>query len=268
MAQNAPAPLDKIDPAEAWKPWEPDAQNPWGRKWAGHLYRRAAFGANLAELDEAEQKGHKATLELILNGDPKAATYEDFLRKEGIKVAKRYNPQPFQRNEPSELRAWWLYCMLNSGYPLREKMTLFWHNHFVSSIAKVQRATPILNQNLLLRKHALGKFGPFLLEVGKDVSMLIYLDGNSNVKGRPNENYAREVMELFSLGVGNYTENDIREAARAFTGWHTNGDDFEYNAKFHDDGEKTVFGKTGNFNGEDVVDLILKKDACALYLTR
>jgi uncharacterized protein (DUF1800 family) len=268
MARNVPPPLDKVDPAEAWKPWEPDTQNPWGRKWAAHLYRRAGFGANQAELDEADQKGHKVTLERILNGDPKAAVLEDFLRKEGLKIAKRYNPQPFQRNEPSELRAWWLYCMLNSGHPLREKMTLFWHNHFVSSIAKVQRGTPMINQNLLLRKHALGKFGPFLLEIGKDVAMLVYLDGNSNIKGRPNENYAREVMELFSLGVGNYTEHDIREAARAFTGWHTNGDEFEYNAKFHDDGEKTVFGESGNFNGDDVVKLILKKDACALYLTR
>ena len=124
-------------------------------------------------------------------------------------------------------------------------MTLFWHNHFATSIAKVRLTTLMFHQNLLIRKHALGKFGPFLHDMSKDAAMIVWLDNNSNVKGKPNENYAREVMELFSLGVGHYTEKDVREAARAFTGWHTDGADFEFNARFHDDGQKTVLGQTG-----------------------
>jgi uncharacterized protein (DUF1800 family) len=152
-------------------------------------------------------------------------------------------------DDPDQLRGWWVYCMLHGGHPLREKLTLFWHNHFATSIAKVRRTATMLQQNQLLRTHALGRFGPFLHAMGKDAAMLVWLDSNSNVKGAPNENYAREVMELFSLGVGNYTEKDIREAARAFTGWHTDGYGFKFNPAQHDAGPKTIFGKTGNWDG-------------------
>ena len=158
--------------------------------------------------------------------------------------------------------------MLNGGCPAHEKMTLFWHNHFATSIAKVQRTTLMFNQNRLIREHALGKFGSFLHDMSKDAAMIVWLDNNSNLKAHPNENYAREVMELFSLGVGHYTEKDIREAARAFTGWHTNGDEFDFNARYHDDGEKTVLGKTGNWNGDDVLDILLKRPDCAEFLVR
>jgi hypothetical protein len=252
--------LDRIDPAWAWQPWHSDAENPWNRKWAAHLYRRAAFGPTDAELKQALKNGHQATLDLLLGGEPHAAALVDFLNKEGERISHRDNP--------FELRAWWVYCMLNGGHPLREKMTLFWHNHFATSIAKVQRPPLMFKQNVLLRQYALGKFGPFLLDMSKDTAMLIWLDSNSNVKGKPNENYAREVMELFSLGVGHYTEKDIREAARAFTGWHTDGDVYEFNAKEHDTGAKTVLGQTGNLNGEDVVRIILQQPVCARFLVR
>src|SRR5207244_1047784 len=122
------------------------------------------------------------------------------------------------------------------------------------------------NQNQPLRTGALGKFGDLLLKVSKDPAMLAYLDSNSNVKGKPNENYAREVMELFTLGVGNYTETDIREAAKAFTGWHTHGGRFTFKSELHDDGPKTVLGKTGNWDGTDVVRIILGRPACARFL--
>jgi uncharacterized protein (DUF1800 family) len=125
------------------------------------------------------------------------------------------------------------------------------------------------NQNKLLRKHALGKFPEFLLEVSKDPAMIVYLDSNNNIKGKPNENYAREVMELFSLGVGNYTEKDVQEAARAFTGWHTNGNDkFEFNDKFHDFDSKTILGQKGEWNGDDVIRIIIEQKACAPFLVR
>jgi uncharacterized protein (DUF1800 family) len=263
-------PLDKLDPTQAWEPWQPK-KGEWNTKWAAHLYRRAGFGASKTEIQLSVENGHEKTLDLLLNGQPIAKSLTPFLENEGIKIAKAYNPNQFAFNgepQPNDLRAWWLYCMLFSGHPLREKMTLFWHNHFATSINKVKYAQPMVRQNHLLRKHALGKFGPFLLEMSQDPAMLNYLDSNSNIKGRPNENYAREVMELFSLGVGNYTEKDIQEAARAFTGWHTDGEKFTFNDKLHDEGEKTVLGQKGNWNGDDIVGILLKQPVAARFLVR
>src|SRR5581483_3050586 len=139
---------------------------------------------------------------------------------------------------------------------------------FATSIAKVRSPALMFRQNCLLRRHALGKFGPFLQAISKDPAMLIWLDSNSNVKGKPNENYARELMELFSLGVGNYTEKDIREAARAFTGWHTDGDEFRFNPQLHDGAPKTVLGQTGAWDGGDVVRIVLVQPAAARFLVR
>lgn len=270
MAQSLP-PLDRVDPVRAWQPWQPGDGDPWNLAWAGHLYRRAAFGGTPEELRVAVERGHQATLELLLNGQPQAARLTDFLNNEGIKIAKRFNPNPNfgeNRPEPYELRAWWLYLMLNGGHPFREKMTLFWHNHFATSIAKVHRAGPMVQQNILLRKHALGKFGPFLMDISKNPAMLIWLDSNSNIKGHPNENFGRELMELFSLGVGNYTEKDIQEVARAFTGWHTDGNSFEFNPRFHDDAMKTVLGKQGTHDGGDIIPILLGQPCCARFLVR
>lgn len=260
MSETAPPSLEKVDPVQAWQPWEPTAADPWSIKWAGHLYRRAAFGASLAELRQAVKQGHTVTLARLLEGEPDA--------EQRYKLLDRIGEGLGQSNEPFKLRNWWLYLMLNSPHPLREKMTLFWHNHFATSINKVGRTVMMFNQNRLLRRHALGPFKPFLLDISRDVAMLVWLDSNSNIKGRPNENYAREVMELFSLGVGNYTETDIREAARAFTGWHTNEYDFEFNPRLHDDGEKTVLGQTGNWNGDDIVRIVLERPAAARFLCR
>src|SRR5262249_48392796 len=150
-------PLDKLDPISAWQPWEPDAKQPWNLQWAAHLYRRACFGANLAQLRDAVRKGHLATLDIVLQGPPTTEERSDFLNSIGERVARK--------NSAYDLRGWWLYTMLHTQHALREKMTLFWHNHFVSSIAKVQRAESMYKQNCLLRKHALGKFGPFLLDI-------------------------------------------------------------------------------------------------------
>jgi hypothetical protein len=257
MAQTLP-PLDAIDPADAWQPWRPTATDPWGRKWAAHLYRRAAFGANRDELLEAERLGPDGTLELLLTGRPEA---------EGLLGDMLDVGQLATRDDTGDnLRGWWLYCILQGGHPLREKMTLFWHNHFATSLAKVSSPELMFRQNCLLRRHALGKFGPFLQEVSKDPAMLVWLDSNSNVKGRPNENYARELMELFSLGVGHYTEKDIREAARAFTGWHTDGEGYRFDAALHDNGPKTVLGQTGSWNGDDVVRIVLNRPDAARFL--
>jgi hypothetical protein len=253
-------PLEKLNPIEAWGPWQPDAKNPWNTKWAGHLYRRAAFGADRSELAAAVQDGLPATLQRILHGDTTREKFEYTLKMVGDTLAGKDNIVV--------LRSWWLYALFNSFHPLREKMTLFWHNHFATSVAKVQRADLMYQQNQLLRRHALGNFRPFLLDISRDPAMLLWLDSNSNIKGKPNENYAREVMELFSLGVGHYTEKDVREAARAFTGWHTDGQKFEFNAAFHDADEKTVLAHKGNWDGGDVIRIILEQPSAAQFLVR
>ena len=262
MAAPLPlVPLDKLDPTDAWKPWAPTAADPWDRKWAAHLYRRAAFGAGSADLTQAVKAGPGPTLDLLLKGTEKAADLVPTLNDIGRVAATR-------DADGNELRGWWLYCMLQGGHPLREKLALFWHNHFATSIAKVRDPGLMFRQNVIFRAHALGEFGPMLHAVTRDPAMLVWLDSNTNVKGKPNENYARELMELFSLGVGNYTEKDVREAARSFSGWHTDGRGFRFNADQHDGGEKTFLGKTGHWTGNEIVDIVLKQPACARFLVR
>jgi uncharacterized protein (DUF1800 family) len=256
MAANLP-PLSKVDPEAAWKPWKPDKTQPWNLKWAGHLYRRAAFGCNGRELRQAVRQGHAETLDSLLEPDTE--------KDEQWIVAMGKSGKEFTRNS-FQLRSWWNRGMFLTPAPLREKMTLFWHNHFATSNFKVKSIDLMQTQNQLLRTQALGKFGDLLLAISKDPAMLVYLDSNSNVKGKPNENYAREVMELFSLGVGNYTEKDIGEAARAFTGWHATNGTFNFAKEQHDDGEKTVLKQTGNWDGADIVRILLKQDACAQFL--
>src|SRR5947209_2625852 len=143
MGQTTP-PLDQIDPVEAWQPWEPTAKDPWDLKWAGHLYRRAAFGASPAELSEAAARGLPATLDLLMKGTPNADAVEQVVVRAGASIAPGGNQ--------FDLRAWWVYAMINGGRPVQEKMTLFWHNHFATSIAKVQDAAKMYQQNLLIRR--------------------------------------------------------------------------------------------------------------------
>jgi hypothetical protein len=260
MAVTLPTPKH-IDPAEAWQPWQPTAADPWDRKWAAHLYRRAAFGPSREELLEAVRLGPEGTLDLLIRGRPGASELVETLIDAG-RVAAEHD------DDGDRIRSWWLYCILQGGHQLREKLTLFWHNHFATSLAKVQNPALMFRQNSLLREHALGRFGPLLQAISRDPAMLLWLDSNSNVKGKPNENYARELMELFSLGVGHYTEPDIREAARAFTGWRTDGDRYFFDRRFHDHGPKTFLAQTGARDGGDVVRIVLQQPAVAPFLVR
>src|SRR5262245_62440837 len=259
MPARLPA-LDQVDPSKAWEPWRPDGSQRFDLRWAGHLYRRAAFGGTLDELRQAVKDGHEATVDHFLKGDAEAANYEPLIAASGASIA--------QSGDENNLRGWWLYAMLHSGHPLREKLTLFWHNHFATSIAKVRDPDLMFRQNCLLRAHALGRFGPLLQAISRDGAMLVWLDSNSNVKGRPNENYARELMELLSLGVGNYTEKDVREGARAFTGWRTDGRGFVFEPRLHDNGPKSFLGTIGNWDGGDVVRIVLEQPAVARFLIR
>ena len=168
-----------------------------------------------------------------------------------------------------ELRAWWVQEMLVTPSPLTERMTLFWHNHFVSSQQKVRVARLMYTQNATLRANALGNFGTLLHASSKDPAMLVYLDSAQNRKGQPNENFAREVMELFTLGEGHYTESDVKEAARSFTGWSLDRDTAQYMFRpgIHDYGNKSVLGRSGNFDGDAVLDILLSQPATSEFVT-
>ncbi len=244
-------------------PFEPTAADPWDRRRVAHLYRRAAFGATWAELDEGVKLGPQACVERLLKGTgAKGFTDQDLAA-----VARTAVAAGSDRN----LQGWWVLRMMAGPHPLVERLTLFWHDHFATSQDKVANLALMLDQNELFRKHAFGPFwdrqsGGLLLAVSRDPAMLIWLDSNSNRRAAPNENFAREIMELFALGIGNYTEKDIREAARAFTGWFVNKNQFRFSSSEHDTGDKTVLGRTGNWDGHDVVRIIAEQPAAAEFL--
>jgi len=249
-----------LDAHSLWQPYSATPADPWDARKVGHLYRRAGFGATHAEIAAGVADGPEKTLERILNGRPESAEFTrttEFMASE--KSMPPGAPQP-------RLAAWWLDRMLKTAHPLREKLTLFWHNHFATSNAKVRNARHMLGQYRLMNEHALGSFRKMLVAMGSDPAMMIWLDTIQSVKGKPNENYARELMELFSLGIGNYTEADIREAARAFTGYQIVGGKSKFNSYWHDAGDKTVFGKTGRFQGEDIAEACLDQPACAKFI--
>jgi uncharacterized protein (DUF1800 family) len=231
-----------------------------------HLYRRSGFGATPAELAAGRQQGYAATLDQILNFDsvPDAA-----------EVALAQFMPHLDLTKLSGIQAWWAVRMLTTSRPLVEKLTLFWHGHFATANSKVNDPAAMLQQNQLFRGKGMGRFRDLLLAVSQDPAMLYWLDNNTNHKGHPNENYAREVMELFTLGIGNYTETDVQEGARAFTGWFTSHPvggkghgQFYFNASQHDNGSKTFLGHTGNFNGTDIVDILAYRPETARFLTR
>jgi len=259
-------PLEKLDPAVEWAAWLPTQENPWNTRWAAHLYRRAGFGATRPELREAVLGGLDPTVNKLF-----ATPKEERKRIPAVEGPPPTNPMtaiPDASRQAAILQASWLQRMIDGVEPLREKMSLFWHNHFATSVKKVNDGPLMEMQGELIFKHALGSFRQMLRHLSRDPAMLIWLDSNQNVKSHPNENFAREVMELFSLGVGNYKEKDIQEAARAFTGWHTSGGKFSFVKGEHDEGEKSVFGQTGKLVGEDVLRILLEQAACAKFIVR
>jgi uncharacterized protein (DUF1800 family) len=245
---------------------------------ARHLLNRTGFGATPAEIQSYAQLTREQALERLLATvrqqpvtSPPQWTNEPFAslrRFQNASVEERQALQRERREKGIELRAWWLDEMRRTPSPLTEKMTLFWHNHFVSSDQKVRSPQLMYRQNALLRRHALGSFRTLLHEIARDPAMVIYLDSASNRKAQPNENFAREVMELFTLGEGHYTEQDIKEAARAFTGWSIDPErgEFLFRVPQHDDGYKTVLGHAGNLNGDDVLDVLLDDPRTAEHI--
>ncbi len=249
---------DTLDRGWAWAPYQPSEQSPWDLKKVGHLYRRAAFGASWPELEAGLQMGPDKTVDALLQGGPKQEEFDQHTAPLAESIARANNGQ--------QARAWWLYRMIYSPHPLREKLTLFWHNHFATSNAKVNNARFMLGQYELMRRHALGNFRTLLQEMSKDAAMMVWLDTSLSKKGMPNENYARELMELFSLGIGNYTEQDIREAARAFSGWEIREGQAVFTPAQHDDSVKTVLGQTGNWAGDDIVRICLEQKVASRFI--
>ncbi len=229
---------------------------PWTRESAAHLLRRAGFGGTPAEIDALHARGLEGAVSDLVDYDA-----IDLSAYEAALAARRYNLQ-----RVSGLQQWFMDRMAFSPRPLEEKMTYFWNLHWTSGIAKVRGETLLLNQNQTERRLAMARFDDLVVAISQDPAMLVWLDNATNRVGRPNENYARELMELFCLGIGHYGEEDVREVARALTGWTVANynRDTGYNAatfvnrpQFHDEGSKTILGRTGNFDGFDAIDIIL-----------
>ena len=250
---------------------------PMGFDEARHLLNRTSFAANLEDIESFARLTRAQAVDQLLAWTagkmvtPPPAWIDEFESPRKMRDASEEERKAFQRRQfekGAELRAWWLTEMLTTPSPLTEKMVLFWHNHFVSSLQKVRSPVLMYRQNQLLRKHAFGYFGDMLHEVSKDPAMVVYLDSASNRKGKPNENFAREVMELFTLGEGNYGEQDVKEAARAFTGWSIEPEtgEFLFRRPAHDEGVKTLLGRSGNFDGDAVLDILLAQPQTAEFI--
>src|SRR5437588_5002852 len=231
-----------------------------------HLLRRSGFGATKAELDHFAAMGQTAATEAILNY---SKTSNAALESQLPTIDLGGTPQP----TAAAIQGWWLQRMAETARPLEEKMTLFWHGLLTSGLDKAGPAQ-MFTQNQLFRKMAMGNLDDLLKAVSKDPAMMIYLDTETNRKGKPNENYARELMELFTTGIGHYSEDDVRESARAFTGWTLQGaqqrrltTDSVFVPRLHDDGPKTFMGKTGTFTGDDIVDMLVPLRATAERLS-
>ena len=237
----------------------------------GHLMRRAGFGAPQEELQTRAAKGYDATVEELLHPEELPPIDENEFY--------RYFPGYEGALGPPINQADWVYRMINTKRPLEEKIALFWHQLFATGNSKVDNPPELTQQIKMFRKYGLGSFKELLVELAKNPAMIYWLDNNGNHNGAINENWGRELMELFALGVGNYSEDDIKEASRAFTGWTIAPKiprnplgrfywNFEYKAEDHDDGEKTFLGHTGNFNGEDIIDILAGQPASPRFLAR
>ena len=244
-----------------------------------HLMRRAGFGATLQELAEYQAQGYEATVDALVHPE-NAPEWDDGL-------FRRYQPDLNSVMYFESAQNYWMYKMINSKRPLEEKIALFWHGLFATAYGKLNHAKGVVNQTDTFRRHGLGSFHNILMELSRDPAMIFWLDNKDNHKDAPNENYGRELLELFSMGIGNYTEDDVKNCARAFTGWTIANDEymsvrasrdsiwpsgridwqFEYRPEDHDDTEKHFLGRTGNFNGEDIIDIIAMRPATSWFIS-
>ena len=248
-----------------------------------HLMRRAGFGATRGELEALDARGYEATVEQLLNPETSPnSTLED------EDLVRRYHVDQNSLLILDSAQAYWIYRMVNTSRPLEEKIALFWHGLFATGYTKLNQPRVILSQIDMFRRRGLDSFRDLLVEIAKDPAMIFWLDNKDNHKDAVNENYGREILELFTMGVGNYTEDDVRQSSRAFTGWNIHNSDFhagrtnqdsvwpygridwqyEYRPEDHDNGEKQFLGQVGDHNGEDVIDIICHHPATARFIAR
>lgn len=249
--------MQDIDPDWAWSTFIP-ADGQWTIELAAHLYRRAGFSANGATLKSAVARSPADVVSALIRDRNESQDYQDEVNALSRTIVAT--------GDVKNLPAWWTYRFLTTSDPVQEKVTLFWHGHFATSGDKVNDPQLLLKQNELLREHALGDFSAMVHAVSRDPAMLIYLDSATNRKAHPNENFARELMELFCLGEGQYTEQDIRELSRCFTGWEIRNDSFRFNKYQHDSGEKNILGQSGEFGGDEGVDVVLGQQSCPFFI--
>ena len=238
-----------------------------------HLLRRAGFGYTPEELARYTTMGFDAAVSELVNFD--AAT--DYAADAGLSLAK------YDYDKPEPLQRYWIGRMLFTKAPLQEKMTLFWHSHFATSDSKIHNRWDMWQQNIIFRTQALDPFGSILKSIARDPAMLIWLDNANSHKKKPNENFGRELMELFTMGVGNYSEDDVKACARAFSGWGVKNSPppanephrpfqergiFLFREKDHDDSVKTYLGQTGAFDGDDIIDILVQQPATARFISR
>ena len=294
-------------PAEWASDLSPIAAADWNGDRAAHLLERAGFGGTPEEIGRLAAMTPRQAVDALVDFESIKSDLKPFdesgiwdpgmdpfppSRAEAVRVARergeglgeKVRPEGSQRRlqpvvdkffysltanaiETQRLGLWWANRMLTTSRPLEEKLTLFWHGHFATGENKVRDYRMMLRQNEMFRAQAAGNLRGLLVGILRDPGMLVYLDNGENIKKHPNENFGRELLELFSMGVGNYTERDVREAARAFTGWTNNVLDFKFDAVQHDADEKTFLGRTGPFNGEDIIDIILKQPVTAEFVS-
>lgn len=267
------------------------SENPYNAVRAAHLLNRAGFGGTPEEIAATVELGPAKTIDAMLDfpdapadeqsqsdvpdlsavGDGYPSTFDArraLYKGKTEEEKKAINQMLMEKNREAiaETLKWWLKRMAHGPYPMQEKLTLFWHGHFTTSARDERSASSMWAQNELLRRNCAGNFRTFVKQVSRDPAMLDYLNNQQNRKAHPNENYARELMELFTLGIGNYTEDDVKQGARAFTGWGHDGEDYIFRKFDHDYGPKTFLGRTGNFDGDDVIEIILGQEACGNYI--
>ena len=252
----------------------------WDRSAAAHLIYRAGFGATAGTISQMVSAGMQKCVERLINFQKVPDTYPkpDWAvpvpdlqaKRKNLSEEEKKKFQQDRRKEGQDLKMWWIRRMVMTTRPFQEKLTLFWHGHFATSIQKVRLPYFMWVQNEMLRRNATGSWRKMLKEISKDPAMVIWLDNISNRANGPNENYARELMELFSLGEGNYTEKDIKESARAFTGYSVdrNTQEFIFRENIHDTGKKRFFNRAGNFDGDDIVDIILARPQAPRFIAK
>jgi uncharacterized protein (DUF1800 family) len=291
MAKEGPG-MDRREPSTSMRPITPER---FGYAEARHLLMRAGFGGSPDQIRALADMGPEAAVDLVLNDratdaypDPTMGDFADGLMREPTREEqmayrrareaqdeeaiaafrrRRAMMERDDREQMSDMQRWWLRRMIESPRPMQEKMTLFWHGHFATGYRTIENSFQMYQQNLVFRRHALGNFGDLMFGIIRDPAMIRYLNNDRNRKEAPNENLARELMELFSLGEGHYEESDIKEGARALTGYTVDGNAFVFDERMHDGGNKRILGASGTLDGDGFVKAILAQRACAEFIS-